>query len=1128
MAFDQPTRNRLAAFVGDARAILTEEFTHQLQADYGLNPERGEVMALESMQLDNARRATAELLRETFDYYLANAHSQGTKARKEALERIVREQAFTVLNRLCALRMAEARGLLIESIGSGYQSRGFKLYGYMTGGALGETGDAYRAYLFSLFDEFAVDLLVLFDRFSPEGRLFPSEKALLALLNAINHPDLAPLWGDDETIGWIYQYFNSQEERRKMRAESQAPRNSRELAVRNQFFTPRYVVEFLTDNTLGRTWYEMTLGETQLVDRCRYLVRRPREIFLCTLPLDFSSFAPWVQAAAQANFANMPAAPELNEIGQFALLIDGYRPESPEPEDDLVTQASRHMQAFVEQDVPFPADTLLLWQILFVYQRAMIRHGMTDDPADPFVRGIRTAYTGLRELLQNPPTDLPQEELLRQPVFIPRRACKDPRTILLLDPACGSMHFGLYAFDLYEIIYSEAWDLEEAHGPDALLRTDQLRPLHETYEDKAAFLRDVPRLIVEQNIHGIDIDPRAVQIAGLSLWLRAQRSWQGQGLKPAERPVIQRSNVVCAEPMPGDKAALQEFVTTLEPKLLGELVTTVFEKMELAGEAGSLLKVEEEIRAAVDAAQKRYQDYVLQQQKDAGYLPGLAPERDTTLLDLMELPDPEQFWATSEELVIKALKDYAAAAADGHTYTRRLFAQDAAQGFAFIDVCRKRYDVVLMNPPFGELTISAQLRIQVDDVAVWTEAFAAMVSRGLALLKNGFLGAITSRTALTLSRLTDWRKRDIIPSSLLIADVGLGVMDSAFVESCVFVCSSTCAENTMMLKDVSASEDVAGALCSDEWVVSGTVDILHRKLLEEVPENRVPFGIDESVLRLLSVRLKFEPVVGTVRRGFVLFDGFRFVRGVWEVPLTGVGESLEWVWYSKGGEYSRYYSGTHLVALRADNGAEMCAVNQQRNGQTAQAMQGSKYYFLPGATYTSRSQRGFSARCLPAGCITSDSAAVISVSAISPAFIVGWLNSRLVRLLIEVQSSFHKYEPGHIKTLPFPEHIDPVAVADVEASTLDNIKFTKECLSIDELDPLFVPTVYCTSIKADHERWMHIRNLRAIQIAENQANISKQVDLLYAAKTVAAIQSLTEIDDDSVVVLPRYELHEFA
>src|SRR5207245_1424303 len=57
-------------------------------------------------------------------------------------------------------------------------------------------------------------------------------------------------------------------------------RNSYELAFRNQFYTPRYVVQFLTDNTLGRTWYEMLKGDTKLVDQCEYMVRRPTEIFL--------------------------------------------------------------------------------------------------------------------------------------------------------------------------------------------------------------------------------------------------------------------------------------------------------------------------------------------------------------------------------------------------------------------------------------------------------------------------------------------------------------------------------------------------------------------------------------------------------------------------------------------------------------------------------------------------------------------------------------------------------------------------------------------------------------------------------------------------------------------------------
>ena len=107
----------------------------------------------------------------------------------------------------------------------------------------------YRLYLESLFDEIGQEVGILFDRRDPSSLLWPRRQALTDLLATLNAQELAGIWGEDETIGWVYQYFNSSEERKKMRDESQAPRNSRELAVRNQFFTPRYVVRFLVDNT---------------------------------------------------------------------------------------------------------------------------------------------------------------------------------------------------------------------------------------------------------------------------------------------------------------------------------------------------------------------------------------------------------------------------------------------------------------------------------------------------------------------------------------------------------------------------------------------------------------------------------------------------------------------------------------------------------------------------------------------------------------------------------------------------------------------------------------------------------------------------------------------------------------
>src|SRR4051812_41776517 len=107
MAFDQTTRNRLARFVSDARRILSDEFTRQCKQEYGIDPDTGEISDIARLtRLNDSQRATACILRETIDHYLASGPSGGKCG---AIERIVREQAFTVLNRLCALRMAEAR-----------------------------------------------------------------------------------------------------------------------------------------------------------------------------------------------------------------------------------------------------------------------------------------------------------------------------------------------------------------------------------------------------------------------------------------------------------------------------------------------------------------------------------------------------------------------------------------------------------------------------------------------------------------------------------------------------------------------------------------------------------------------------------------------------------------------------------------------------------------------------------------------------------------------------------------------------------------------------------------------------------------------------------------------------------
>lgn len=913
MAFDQKTRNLLQRTVAACRDLLAGpsnrpeegEFMQQLQKIYGINPD-GTATPVETLgtlaNLSDEDMQIARLLRHRLDHLAAGLVAGGKTlavARREAVSRLAREQAFTLLNRLAALRMAEEREIVLECVRRGTSSEGFELFQQTAGGAFGDTHESYRAYLFLLFDELSTDLGVLFDHWDPAGLLFPRREALEAVLAELDGvgkankngeftpEQFAEIWAEDETIGWIYQYYNDPEERKKMRKESAAPRNSRELAVRNQFFTPRYVVEFLTDNTLGRIWYEMTRGQTRLAEQCRYLVRRPTEIFLAE--------------------------------GETA-------PETPDQEG------------------------------------------------------------------------LSQEELLKQPVHIPHRPLKDPREIRLLDPACGSMHFGLYAFDLFETIYEEAWD------------NGSCPALQEAYASRDEFLQDVPRLIIEHNIHGIDIDPRAVQIAGLSLWLRAQKAWQARGVKPADRPRVRRSNIVCAEPMPGSPEMLEEFVATLDPPLLGELVKTVFDKMQLAGEAGSLLKIEEEIRTAIDTARKEW----LKQQDD------LLTRKDGS---------QEEFFDTAEQQVIDALRAYAEQA-DADSYQRRLFADDAARGFAFIDLCRKRYDAVVMNPPFGEFCDQIKKLAKKHYPGAVQDILAAMVSRGLDLNPpDGMVGAITSRACMFQSTFADWREHYILGETRMttIADLGSGVMDDAAVDASAYTISrSGNSSDFLAIRALKIDPEPlisSGVLSAARGTLEASCYIQAHDRMGVLPGSPIAYWCSNHVLDRLA---QTPPLLSNalLEMGMSTKNDDRWVRTWWEIPIHQIGWEKRYRRYAKGADSESNFGFVYCVVNTEDNfrglHAELIQKYPYLNGSSDWIIHPEYHYGVAGLTYGRRVRR-FIPVPLPEGIIFSENnPAIFPASTDARGFLAVLLASRVTQCLLAFIAPPRILDVGYVSKIPTP------------------------------------------------------------------------------------------------------------
>ena len=925
---DKTTRAAIEKATQRARKLLEADFAEQLEGTYDVLLS-GQVAPSAGPHLTPRQR----LLREKIVAAVQHKQAAGMKA-AEAVADSLRDAAFTALNRFVALKMLEARGLVQECISKGEQSSGYREFcGLAPGVPLLPNGAGYRLYLECILDELSTEVKVLFDRRDAASVLWPHRRALDELLETLNGPELAGVWQEDETIGWVYQYFNSPEERRAMRDASQAPRNSRELAIRNQFFTPRYVVQFLTDNTLGRIWYEMRQGQTRLVDLCEYMVRRPEEEY------------------------------------------------EPRPE-------------------------------------------------------------------------------------------KDPRDLRILDPACGSGHFLLYAFDLLLVIYEEAWEDAESTPFEETGRT-----LRDDYPTLDEFRRELPGLILRHNLHGVDIDPRCAQIAQLALWMRAQRAFRDFGIPRAERPLIRRSNIVMAEPMPGEADLRAEFLARLADSELATHFERLAERMKLAGEMGLLLRVEELLQPTA--------------RKDEN-LKLFAPPADRLRV---------------------ALGRFADEAATTQQARRRLFRDDSAQGLGLAEITEKRFEVVLMNPPFGLPTPGGQQLLFEEYHGAHHDIFCAFVRRGVDLItKSGLVGCISSRSFLMRPRLESFRREDIIPHLALLLDLGSGVMDTALVDACVYTLAPEPVPDILAC-DLRRSEHRSADAASAEWLS------VSRTSIHTFPQAQILYQVPIEPLALFRTLPKFEDVAGTAREGMKSFDNERFLRLWWEVPPTSIGRR-KWARFAKGGPFSLFY-GKHDHVLNWNmDGAELKEVNRRINGSTAQVRQASSLWFRPGATYTYRSSLGFGARVLPRDFVFSNSGPAILIeedkgTQVGSLYLLGWLNARLIRALVHLQANAGKFLTGIFKNLPWVE-----PTTDVERKVCEAVRaaLTSEIFlaSFDETSPYFCGPATKIGFAASLAAYRKATDLATLARSSAERDCSITIDTLYGidSSTWASDVLNPQSDDD--------------
>lgn len=594
----------------------------------------------------------------------------------------------------------------------------------------------------------------------------------------------------------------------------------------------------------------------------------------------------------------------------------------------------------------------------FLVQNSLGRRLMETDPSSPLLDDL--------PLLLDPPRE-PREPL-------------ELTNVRVLDPACGSGHFLLGAYDVLE----RAWHHQGVTPVEA-----------------------APHIVA--SLWGVDIDPRCAQVASAAVILRARRHCKSGELAAP--------NVITARALPEPAEGWDSLLSEL-PEDHRRLVASIRDALEAAPILGPLLKVEErlamEIRATV-----------------AG-----AADDSSTLFGAAGIADDN--FGRAEAAVLEALQGIADSATSGPV--DRLFAAEAQDAIRFVEAMRHRYDAVLMNPPFGEPVEASKSYLKATYPWLpWKDynLFALFTGRGIELCSpTGYLGAITSRVGLFLKTYQNWREQILLGNSLSsLIDLGLGVMEQAMVEAAAYTIQPGTSRGNATFVRLLREPDRVGALhlalrsirsgVDDDRVFS--VNTSDFKAVEGSP---VSYWLNDSIRRLFRELPRVEGSAAEVRQGTATGDDFRFVRCIWEVKPSEVAYTREqttqggrWVPFAKGGGYSPYWADVHLVLDWASDGAEIRSFSGAR-------AQNTQYFFRPGLTWPTRTASGFAPRVLPSGCAFANKGnGVFPIEGADPLVILAWLNSRAARAALDsmlaaadsatAAGAAKSYEVGLVQKLPW-------------------------------------------------------------------------------------------------------------
>lgn len=525
----------------------------------------------------------------------------------------------------------------------------------------------------------------------------------------------------------------------------------------------------------------------------------------------------------------------------------------------------------------------------------------------------------------------------------------NPESITVLDPACGSGHILVEAYDCLKAIY-----LERGYRS-----------------------RDIPRLILENNLYGIDIDTRAAQLASFALLMKAREDDRRLFSNPPKLNIIALQD---SQPERLDAFSQDLASTGIAQTDLKELL----DLFEYASTFGSLIQIP---------------------QAFAKKLPDLESKLNTAL----ESGD--------------------------------IFAQQSAQELLPLlqqaKLLAKQYDAVIANPPYmGNKYLNPNLKnyLKKNYQGYEKDLFSAFMIRDLQLAKeSGQLGFMSPFVWMFISSYENLRAHFIDHATITsLIQLEYSGFDGATVPICTFTLAKSHVSNFMgsyiRLSDFRGSENQAPktlqAINNPDcgWFFTAKPDDF-----KKIPGSPIAYWMPENLKNIFKVSEKLGDIA-PVKKGLVTSDNNRFLRTWYEVNIgktnftcdsrkTSYTCGAKWFPINSGGEFRKWYGNNETLINWELDGKEIIEYNADLYGSASRQIQNTQYYFKEALTWSNITSGRFGIRATGKGYIFGCAGTVALPKEGDFYYIAALLNSHIANYLLQIFNPTLNFVVANIASL---------------------------------------------------------------------------------------------------------------